>query len=164
MEAVDKAKADIVSAVKEFADQYNNTISFLADNEGRSSTVSRHLSSLQRGMLTQDALQTVGLSLDASGRLQVDEKKLNEALDQNVDFAKNTLGSQFGIAERVGEKATYILDYASPESVAGVSGLSSGSNDISSIDYMKLFAGYTRSGAYNLSNFYAVGMFLNTFA
>lgn len=153
--AVDAAKKDIISAVKEFASQYNDTVSFLERNVDRSDTVQNQLKSLQRSLSTAGALATVGLSVDASGNLQVDEEKLNKALDDSFNSVKDTLGGQFGIAERAATRATQILDHASIERIAGAT-------SSSSISDFTLFANFATSGGYNLSNYYAVGALLNT--
>jgi len=153
--AVDGAKQDIISAVKEFADQYNDTVSFLSSNAGRSDAVENQLKSMQRALSTEGALATVGLSVSSTGSLQVDEDALGKALDNSFNHVKDTLGGQFGIAERAATRATNILDNASIESIAGAT-------DSSSISDFTLFASFAKGGSYNLSNYYAVGALLNT--
>ena len=155
--AVDAAREDVISAVKEFADQYNETVSFLEGNAERSDTVANQLKSMQRALSTEGALATVGLSVSASGSLQVDEDKLGKALDDSFNSVKDTLGGQFGIAERAATRATQILDNASIESIAGAT-------DSGSISDFTLFANFATSGGYNLSNYYAVGALLNMLA
>lgn len=160
-EALNKAKDEIVSAVKDFADSYNNALSLLENNSGRSNTVNTQLASLKRALTTEDAMARIGLSLDKSGKLQVDEKKLKKTLDENYASVKDIMGGQFGIAERAATKASDILDHASVERIAGVSE-SEGSSDPNSLDYWTIFSGFATGGAYNLSNYYAVGSMLNT--
>ncbi len=174
--AVDKAKENIVSAVKDFADKYNSTVSFLESNSSRSSVVAGQLSSLQHVLKTDKAMKTVGLGVDTTGKLQVDEDELNEVLDKSYDFTRDVMGGQFGIASRAGSKAASILDYSSIDSIlgtsetggsssAGASGTAgSGSSSSTLSDDFMMFANFARSGAYNLSNFYAVGLLLNTLA
>ena len=161
--AVDKAKEDIVSAIKDFADSYNNAVSFLDSNSSRSNTVKTQLASLQRSLTSTDAMARIGLSVDKSGNLQVDETKLNKALDENFASVKDIMGGQFGIAERAATKASNILDFSSVERIAGVSE-SGSSSDASSLDYWTIFSGFATKGAYNLSNYYAVGSMMNTLA
>lgn len=163
--AVDSAKKDIISAVKNFADQYNATLSFMSSNSGQSRTVATQLGSLQRVLSTEGALSRVGLSLDKSGNLQVDEKALNDALDKSYSSVKEALGGQFGIAERAATRATQILDNTPVESIAGESAKrsSSSTGKNSNLDDFTLFANFAKGG-YNLKNYYAVGALLNMLA
>lgn len=183
-EAVDKAKEDIKTAMTDFADQFNKTMSFLESNSSRSSTVENHLASMKRSLLTSNALKTVGLKTDAYGKLHVDEKGLDKALNETYSHVKETMGGQFGIAERVGSKATSILDTSvdkivgSGSSSKGTNGTenkdsssssnsssskgSSALNSASMPDSLTSFYNFARAGAFNLSNYYAVGMLMNT--
>lgn len=231
-DGLEKALNDVVSAVKDFADQYNYTVSYLKSNTGQGSGVSSQLENLQRGLPTEKALKTVGMSLDQNGNLQVDEKKLKEALvngagayaDENgemhngitfdksgnmqidsngslkvddkgsltlvpmgsrtmqqekaamtsgSDFVKETIGGQYGMADRIGRKATSTLDSPvtrilgsdAPEAESIKKATESTTATYGSVkkqsqmsDSFLQFASFARSGAYNLSNYYAVSM------
>lgn len=179
---VDKAREDIVSAVSDFADKYNSTVSFLKSNSNRGSA-SRQLASLERALPTEGALKTMGMKVNTSGSLEVDKEALNKALtDGRYNSVKEAMGGQYGVAQRVGSRASNILD-SSIDTVAGssktsstasssssknnkvnsaASDLLSSSNDDSMSAYFTSFASFAKSGAYNLSNYYAVGMLLNT--
>lgn len=181
---VDKAREDIVSAVSDFADKYNNTISFLQSNSNRGAGVARQQASLERALPTEGALKTLGMKVDTTGKLEVDKDALNKALtDGRYNSVKDTMGGTYGIAQRMGSRATNILD-SSIDTVAGSSKTSSASNTSASSNasksnnsvsdllsysngdsmsaYFTSFASFAKSGAYNLSNYYAVGMLLNT--
>ena len=181
-EKVNKAQEDIISAVKDFADKYNSTISFLESNSNRSAGAARQLESLKRSLPTENAMQkALGMSTDTTGKLQVSDEGLKKALNSGYDLAKDVLGGQYGIAQRTGSKVTSILD-SSIDTVVGSkasSALTSNQNqssaagldysvfssDSSSMSaYFTSFASFAKSGAYNLSNFYAVGMLMNTLA
>ena len=160
--AVDKAQEDIISAVKDFAKAYNSAVSFLESNSDRSSTVARQLNSLKNALTTEDAMARIGLSFDKSGNLEVDEEKLKKTLNENYNSVKDIMGGQFGLAERAASKASYILDHASVEKIAGVAEKESKANSISDLDDFEIFSKFALGGAYNLSNYYAVGSMLNT--
>ncbi len=181
--AVDKVKDEIASAVKDLADKYNNAVSFMSSNAGNNAAMARHLSALERSIPTEGALKTLGMSVDTTGKLQVDTDAFKEKLDGGYDFVKNTLGGQYGIAQRTGSKASSMLD-SSIDSLMGTSSKTSaataqkvssaakandlnnllGSTDDMSTLYFSSFANFAKSGTYNLSNYYAVGMMLNTLA
>ena len=223
-EGLEKALNDVVSAVKDFADKYNYTVSYLKKNTEHGSGVSNQLENLQRGLPNEKALKTMGMSLDKNGNLQVDEKKLKEALvngvgayaDENGElkngitfdksgnmqidsngslkaddngnltytgdkeslmnssnFVKETIGGQYGMADRIGGKATATLDSSvdkilgsdSPEAEAIKEASSSTASTYGSAkkastmsDSFLQFASFARSGAYNLTNYYSVSM------
>ena len=162
---------DIISSVKDFVNQYNETKSYLSSNSNRSSTVASHLAAFERAVPSEKTLKAMGISIDKYGKMQLDEKKLTESLDKDYEETKNLLGGQYGLAERVGTKATAILD-TPVDKIAGVSGSSStgkgnasssgavSSNSTMSESFLD-FARFARSGAYNLGNYYAVGTMLN---
>lgn len=177
---VDKAQEDIISAITNFADKYNSTISFLESNSNRSAGAARQLESLKRSLPTENAMKkALGMSLDTTGKLQVDKDALKKSLDSGYDLAKDVMGGQYGIAQRTGTKASSILD-SSIDTVVGSSVTQSSStsqdknssaagvdfsgysSDDSMSAYFTSFANFAKSGAYNLSNYYAVGMLLNT--
>ena len=160
--AVDKAQEEIISAVKDFAKAYNSAVSFLESNSDRSSTVARQLNSLKNALTTEDAMARIGLSYDKSGNLEVDEDKLKKTLNENYNSVKDIMGGQFGLAERTAGRATDILDHASVEKIAGVTEKASKANSISDLDDFEIFSKFALGGAYNLTNYYAVGSLLNT--
>ncbi|MCI8528046.1 MAG: hypothetical protein HFH82_02660 [Lachnospiraceae bacterium] len=175
--ALNKAKDDVLSAITDFANKYNNAVSFLESNSDRGIGVSNQLGSLKRAMTTNDALKRVGLGLDDYGKLTVDKDKVSEVIDKNYNALKDVVGGQFGIANRAGSRASSILD-SSIDTVVGSSETSKSAQqsskasalaaatgaDSSMSDYFLSYANFAKSGAYNLSNFYAVGMLLNTLA
>ena len=177
-DSVEKAFGNMVSAIEKFVDDYNTTMSFLKNNNGMTATAAEDMASFERSTLTDKALQTFGLSKDKDGFLSVDKKKLTESLEQSYDFVKETVGGQYGIAERVGTKATRILDspvdrilgtnstektdeISKKENSSSTSGKTSSSKSAMT-DSFTSFANFAKSGAFNLTNYYAVGMLLNT--
>ena len=169
------ATDDVVDATKDFIDQLNGTISFLSKNSGHSATVAFQRASLQRTIPSDKALAKIGISVNTKGELSMDEDKFREALQKDPELVKDLLGGQFGMAERAGDKATQILDMSVNEIMGGstassdstssstssssssVSGTTSSSKSTMS-DSFRQFANFARSGAYNLSNYYAVSM------
>lgn len=174
---VEKAFGNMVSAIEKFVEDYNTTVSFLKNNNGMTATAADDLKSFERSTLTDKALKTFGLSKDKDGYLSVDKEKLTETLEEGYEFVKETIGGQYGIAERIGSKATKILD--SPvDKILGTNSTSSSdedekkttssstskssSNKASMPDSLTSFANFAKGGAFNLTNYYAVGMLLNT--
>lgn len=176
---VSKAADDVVSAVKDLVKNYNDTISYLKKNSGFGSGISSQMESLKRSIPSEKTLKYLGISVDKSGNLQVDEDELKKTLTKDPQFVKESMGGQFGIADRLGTKATSILDSSVDKIVGGNGSTSetSGSNKYSATsssssvetygssgnastmsDSFKQFATFARSGAFNLGNYYAVSM------
>lgn len=176
---VTKAADEVYSAVKDLVDKYNNTISYLKKNGEYGQGLNSQMESLKRAMPSEQGLKYFGMSYDTSGNLKIDEEKFKDTFQKDSQYVKESFGGQFGIAERLGTKASAILDSSVDEVLN--SGTTSGTGEkknttsnepvetygTSSVntanamnvnDSFKQFASFTRSGAYNLSNYYAVSM------
>ncbi len=194
-----KAQDDVISAVGDLVKKYNDTISYLKSNTGLGSGITDQIETLKRAMPSEKTLKAIGISYDTSGNMKFDESALRTAMDNALnkavgaeeDFdldadwgveweqAKDIIGGQYGIADRVGAKATFILDSSVDRIVGGSSSSTSdtkdstdssnkttSSNSVSAAttkssgmsDSFMQFASFAKSGAFNLSNYYAVSM------
>lgn len=163
-EAADKAKEEIANSVKDLADKYNKVTSYLQDNVDRGSAVASHLRSFQREQLDQKSLNAVGLSYNGRGRLELDEAKLGEALDKSYTYTKEILGGQYSLAERTVQRTKSALD-TSVQRLAGndiANALENRKTSNSQHDYFRYMTSFSRSGPYNMTNYYTVGLLLNT--
>ncbi len=176
--AAESALDDIVAAVKDFANKYNDTVSYMSANASRGSGVANQLEAFKRMIPTEQGLKTLGMKVDTNGKLQVDEDKLRKALSETYGHVKEAIGGQYGIADRVGSRATYVLDSpvdtivdgkttsstSSADSTNQSSSSSSASSTASSTkassmsDSFMQFANFAKGGAFNLTNYYAVSM------
>ena len=172
--AVDKAFDDIVSAFKDLTSKYNSTMSFLSNNQERGSGIQAQMESLKRMMPNEKTLSAMGMGYDKNGKVTFDEKAFRENWEKDPEQIKNLTGGQFGFAERVGNKATAILDSSvdkiigSDETTSANKKHSATSTDTNTTtnftksstmsDSFMQFANFAKSGAFNLSNYYTVGM------
>jgi len=98
----------IVSAVQEFADQYNNTVDTLQDNSGLVNK--RLLKNLtQAANDNKSRLGDIGITINKDKTLTVDTDKLKEAISSNLSGVKTTLGSTSGLASKVAKISTNTL-------------------------------------------------------
>ncbi len=172
--AVDTALDNIVSAFKDLTGKYNSTMSFLSNNQERGSGIQAQMESLKRMMPNEKTLAAMGMGYDTNGKVTFDEEAFRENWEKDPEEIKNLTGGQFGFAERVGNKATAILD-SSVDKIIGSDGTtaangkhsatSTDTNTTTSFtksstmsDSFMQFANFARSGAFNLSNYYTVGM------
>ncbi|MCI8565470.1 MAG: hypothetical protein HFI39_03990 [Lachnospiraceae bacterium] len=163
----------IAGAVQDLVDSYNAVTNLLEKNAGRGAGTAAHLSSFQRGMAHEKTLKAVGISTNKAGDLVLDKEKLMEALQKDYDGTMDILGGQFGLAENAAQKADRALSDSvqrivsndlGGKSTSGSTGNTSGGNSGVSGNQYTNFANFAASGAYNLMNYYAVGMLLNTMA
>lgn len=163
----------IADAVQDLVDSYNSVTNLLESNSGRGAGTAAHLASFQRGMAHEKTLAALGITTNKAGDLVLDKEKLTEALEKDYDFVVDTLGGQFGLAEKAAQRADQALsdpvqrivsnDLGGSTSRSSASG-SGSSNSASSGNAYTQFANFASNGAYNLMNYYAVGMLLNTMA
>lgn len=160
-----KAGADtdkIVSAVKDMVNQYNEATDLLKSNAGRGRGTQAQYESFSRPVASDSTLKAVGIRYDKSGRMQVDESALKEALSKDFEGTKEIIGGQFGIADKIAQKADSAMATSSGRLVdQDVSARMDRSqeNTFSSFRFLSNFAG---SGPYSLGNYYTVGLMLNT--
>ena len=164
----------VVSAVKDLVDKYNSVSSMLSANSGRGSGAATHLSSFQRGMADKKTLKALGITFDDYGKMHLDEDTLKESLRKDYAWTSEAIGGQFGIAQKAASRADQALSDSvqnivdkdlskgQESSDSGLGAAASGKG-ISSSSF-QYFSAFARGGAFNLSNYYAVGMLLNTLA
>ncbi len=152
----------IVSAVKDLAKNYNNTTDLLKENAARGRGTQDQYNSFSRPIADDRTLKAVGIRYDKSGRMQVDEKALRKALTDDFEGTKDILGGQFGLADRVAQRADSAMSTSSGRLVEEdvSSRMDRNQEDVfSSFRYLSDFSG---SGPYSLGNYFTVGLMLNT--
>lgn len=145
----------IVDAMKNLVKAYNTAVSDLSDNVGRGSGVSSQLASMQRGPEGEKSLALVGLSKNKDGTLALDEAALRKNLKEDPSLVKNVLGN---VADSVDRTATSGMSRSSGSLI---------NNDLKQLQLTQMNDNYnflnifSRSGANNINNYYAVGMMMN---
>lgn len=80
---------DRLTSMKNFVRDYNNVVSYLNENK-----ISAPLSSLNQNSELKNSLNEIGVTVNSSGELAVNEKTLSEALQNNSEKVNSTLGSE----------------------------------------------------------------------
>ena len=151
----------LVSAVEKLAESYNSAIAFLGSNTGRGSGVERQLRSLLLGIAPEKSLDLLGITTNSDGTLKVNTETLTEKLNEEPGLARDIIGGANGMGARAYNKA---------QSAMGVNSVSLINNDLKTAEeenmtnefnFMNMFA---RSGAYNMNNYYALGLMVNYLA
>ncbi len=151
----------LVSAVEKLAESYNSAIAFLGSNTGRGSGVERQLRNLLLGIAPEKSLDLLGITTNSDGTLKVNTETLTEKLNEEPGLARDIIGGANGMGARAYNKA---------QSAMGVNSVSLINNDLKTAEeenmtnefnFMNMFA---RSGAYNMNNYYALGLMVNYLA
>lgn len=79
---------DKLTSVQNFVRDYNNAVSYLNENK-----ISSPLSSLNQNDELKKSLNEIGISVNSSGELNVNEKTLSEALQNNSEKVNSALGN-----------------------------------------------------------------------
>ena len=160
-----KAGADmdkIVSAVKDMASSYNEATDLLKANSGRGRGTQAQYESFSRPIASERTLKAVGISYDKSGRMQVDESALKKALNENFEGTKEIIGGQFGIADKVAQKADSAMAASSGRLVDQDISTRMDRNQENTFSSFRFLSNFAGSGPYSLGNYYTVGLMLNT--
>lgn len=106
-------KSTIVNNVKEFASDYSSTVNFLTANKSVSTAASNLAASFSSTKFNSRAYDSIGIKVDTSGRLTVDEKKLTSALTSDADRVKELLGGSNGLANKTAVRVDAAINNAS---------------------------------------------------
>ena len=155
---------EVVSAVEDLVKGYNSVTKLLEENAGRGTGAAAHLSSFKRGMADEKTLKALGITYDKDGYLQLDKDALKEALESDFEGTQSLIGGQFGSADRAAARAGSALSDSVQRIVNQdlASAITQNQND-NYAGYTQ-FGNFVRSGAYNLSNYYTVGLLFNMMA
>lgn len=160
-----KAGADmdkIVSAVKDMANSYNEATDLLKANAGRGRGTQAQYENFSRPIASDSTLKAAGISYDKSGRMQVDEEALRKALDENFEGTKEIIGGQFGLADKVAQKADSAMSTSSGRLVDQDISTRMDRNQENTFSSFRFLSNFAGSGPYSLGNYYTVGLMLNT--
>lgn len=163
---VDSSK--VASAVGDLVDAYNSSLKFLNDNYSNGTGVERQLRSFLTGIGSEQSLKQLGISVNKDGTLDYDKSTLEKNMAKNPSMTKELISGVGGIADRMYNKASNAMNVSSSSLINGNSdsyGSSTGyypsSAKNSATNPYNVLGMYSRSGAYNMSNYYAVGMMMN---
>ena len=98
----------MIASVKDFAEDYNKALSFFEKHSDKSDAVKNLASSFNLTTFSTNELAEIGIDVDSSGALSVDESALASALKNNPDKVKKALSEPYGLADSTHGKVTKI--------------------------------------------------------
>lgn len=99
-----------VDAVKKFAESYNSALAFLTKNSNESPALSSLAYSFSTTRFQSGALSKIGIAVDSTGALSVNESKLTSALQNNRGDVEKALGGASGLATSAYGKAVNAMN------------------------------------------------------
>lgn len=138
----------MLKKIKSFASDYTTASKTLQSNKNVSTAVSSMANSFSSMKFMNASMSSIGISMDKSGGMTVDEEKLTEALTNNLDQVKSILGGKNGVAAMANAKAT--------------SALSNSTNLISYTDFTSTLSRTT--GLSGSANRYYAGLLMDLYA
>ena len=111
LKTVEDQNTNIINAVQDFADKYNDAVTFLNKNSSKSDNI-RDLAQSYINIVkyNKSTLSGIGVNVDANGKLTVDKDKLANAIIENKNAVRNALGdSTSGVAHKVYNKTTVAM-------------------------------------------------------
>lgn len=148
----------IVSAVKDFTKNYNKALDLLQDNTDRGASVPKQLEALTGRLASKQSLEQLGITTKEDGSLVLDEETLKKNLKKSPDLTKELLSGSNGI----GQKGFQVASEAMKANAYGLIG-----NDLEDMqknllnDSYNFMNVYSQTGAYNMSNYNALGLMIN---
>lgn len=154
----------IADSVKNFVTAYNSTLDFLEKNVDKGSAISRQLQNLKIPDVNKKSLASIGINMENSGRLSVDDKTLDKALNENMSQVENILSSRYSAFNRLDNKINSALKESSINLIdSSIYEQESSSND-SLFERLNMFSMYNNRSAFGMINQSAIGLMLNIFA
>lgn len=161
---VDTGKA--ADALGKLVDAYNSSLKFLNNNFDRGTGIGRQMQSLLNGLGSEQSLKQMGITVNKDATLSFSKSTFEKNMAKDPSLTRDLVSGTGGIAERMFNKARSGLNMSSnsltngyTSSVYSSSGASSSKN--SATNPYAVLGMYSRSGAYNMSNYNAVGMMMN---
>lgn len=151
----------IVSAVEKLAESYNNAVAFLGNNTDRGSGVERQLRNLLLGIAPEKSMELLGITTNSDGTLKVNTETLTEKLNEQPQLARDIISGANGMASRAYGKAQSAMNVNSVSLINNDLETAKAENVTNEFNFMNMFA---RSGAYNMNNYYALGLMVNYLA
>jgi flagellar capping protein FliD len=157
-------KKKITDSVENFVSAYNNTIDFLEKSLDKGSAISRQLENLKIPDINKTTLASIGINLENNGKLSVDGKTLDKALDENLSKVENTLSSRYSAFNRLDNKINGALKESSINLIDSSIYEQEGSSNNPLFERLNMFSIYSGGSAFGMINPSAIGLMLNMFA
>jgi len=148
----------IATALSDLVGSYNSSLKLLNDNYDRGTGVDKQLRNLVAGLGSEQSLKQLGITVNKDATLSFDKDAFAKNMKENPSLTRSLISGPGGIADRAFSKGSTGMNVSSSSLING--DLAS-AQEASITNPMNAFSSYSRSGAYAMNNYAAVGMMLN---
>lgn len=148
----------IATALSDLVGSYNSSLKLLNDNYDRGTGVDKQLRNLVAGLGSEQSLKQLGITVNKDATLRFDKDAFAKNMKENPSLTRSLISGPGGIADRAFSKGSTGMNVSSSSLING--DLAS-AQEASITNPMNAFSSYSRSGAYAMNNYAAVGMMLN---
>lgn len=106
--------SDIVDSIASFVSDYNDATDLFSKNSDVSTALSGLAKSFSTGTKnSRNVLSSIGITVDTSGKMTVDQNTLTDAVKNDYDTVKSVLSGSTGLANQAYSKITLAMNSAS---------------------------------------------------
>ncbi|MEY8356461.1 hypothetical protein AALB39_24360 [Lachnospiraceae bacterium 54-53] len=148
----------VAAAAEDLTESYNNALKLLKDHVNRGSAVAEQLESLTGQLAFRQPLEQLGMREKEDGSLELDKDVLRKNLRESPELTADLLGGGDSVAQSGYQAASKAMG----TSALGLIGndLKDEPNELQSDPYNFMNV-YSRTGAYNMNNYNALGLMIN---
>lgn len=150
----------LISGVEDLVNHYNKTVDFLRSNAGQGSEVSRQLRNMVRSLGSEQSLEMAGITANKDGTLSFDKEKLTKNLEEDEALVRDVISGRNGIAQAAFDRGSAGLRANSAGLVQESVRQAESSQNTDGYHFLNTFS---KAGAYNLSNYMALGLMMDYF-
>ena len=134
---------------------------FLGRNTDKGPEVTNQLRNLVRGLGSRQSLEKAGITTNKDGTLSFDKEKLTANLEKEPELVRDIISGRNGIAQAAFDKGSAGLRTNSARLVQDNMRQTERNLLTDSYNFMNTFS---KSGAYNMSNYMALGLMMDYMA
>ena len=150
----------LISGVEDLVNNYNKAVDFLRSNAGQGSEVSRQLRNMVRSLGSEQSLEMAGITANKDGTLSFDKEKLTKNLEKDEDLVRDVISGRNGIAQAAFDRGSAGLRANSAGLVQNSVRQAESSRNTDGYHFLNTFS---KAGAYNMSNYMALGLMMDYF-
>ncbi len=150
----------LISGVEDLVNNYNKAVDFLRNNAGQGSEVSRQLRNMVRSLGSEQSLEMAGITANKDGTLSFDKEKLTNNLEKDEDLVRDVISGRNGIAQAAFDRGSAGLRANSAGLVQNSVRQAESSQNTDGYHFLNTFS---KAGAYNMSNYMALGLMMDYF-
>ena len=150
----------LISGVEDLVNNYNKAVDFLRNNAGQGSEVSRQLRNMVRSLGSEQSLEMAGITANKDGTLSFDKEKLTKNLEKDEDLVRDVISGRNGIAQAAFDRGSAGLRANSAGLVQNSVRQAESSQNTDGYHFLNTFS---KAGAYNMSNYMALGLMMDYF-